>query len=200
MRSGELAGFFGTLRVALILLSLAGVVYLLPRLPPHTWVACVTLSLIYVWWVYNVFDVLAVATYATFVSRFPAHPLRTIALTIFSVFQIATAYSLPYAVAADCFSPVLPQNMIAPLYFSCVTIATVGYGDFHPDTRSWPLQLIAITEIFTGLFVLAVLIGVVIGWANDPPRGPRARPGIQDLLNSGVVTPWPVPKPETPNG
>jgi ion channel len=62
--------------------------------------------------------------------------------------------------------------MIAPLYFSCITIATVGYGDLHPDTSSWPLQIIVMTEIFAGLFVLAVLVGVVIGWTNEPPRGP----------------------------
>jgi len=101
MRSGELAGFFGTLRVALILLSLAGVVYLLPKLPPHTFAAYVTLSLIYGWWAYNVFDVLAVGTYATFVSRFPAHPLRTIALTIFGG-RLPDRCSLLFALRRGC--------------------------------------------------------------------------------------------------
>jgi len=194
MRSGERAGFYATLRIGLLVVNLAVAVYVIPMLTAHPGAIHVIQGATYGWWAYNVLDVLAVGTYATFVSRFPAHPLRTIVLTISNLIHIAAAYSLPYSLAAKAFSPELPRNLVAPLYFSCVTIATVGYGDFHPDTACWSLQLIVITEIFVGLFILAVLIAVVAGWINEPPTGPRRRPRFSELLQSGSVTPWPLPK------
>ncbi len=44
-------------------------------------------------------------------------------------------------------------------YFSIETLATVGYGDMHPQTRYG--HLVATTEIFTGMSLIAVMTGLV---------------------------------------
>ena len=47
---------------------------------------------------------------------------------------------------------------LAYFYFSIETLATVGYGDMHPQTNYG--HLIATIEIFTGMSFLAVMTGL----------------------------------------
>jgi len=51
-------------------------------------------------------------------------------------------------------------------YFSIETLATVGYGDMHPQTNYG--HLIATIEIFTGMCFLAVLTGLVFARFSRP--------------------------------
>ena len=51
-------------------------------------------------------------------------------------------------------------------YFSIETLATVGYGDMHPQTEYG--HLIATVEIFTGMCFLAVLTGLVFARFSRP--------------------------------
>ncbi len=44
-------------------------------------------------------------------------------------------------------------------YFSIETLATVGYGDMHPQTRYG--HMVATFEIFTGMSIIAVMTGIV---------------------------------------
>ena len=52
------------------------------------------------------------------------------------------------------------------LYFSIETLATVGYGDMHPQTDYG--HLIATVEIFTGMSFLAVMTGLVFARFSRP--------------------------------
>src|SRR5262249_47572801 len=54
-------------------------------------------------------------------------------------------------------------------YFSVETLATVGYGDMHPQTHYG--HFIATIEIFTGMSFLAVMTGLIFARF----RRPRAR-------------------------
>lgn len=48
-------------------------------------------------------------------------------------------------------------NWLDSFYFSTVTLATVGYGDFHPTTN--------ISKIFD-IFYILVGIGIIVTFAN----------------------------------
>jgi inward rectifier potassium channel len=61
-------------------------------------------------------------------------------------------------VAAD-----LPLSLF---YFSIETLATVGYGDMHPQTNYG--HLVATVEIFTGMCLLAVLTGLIFARFSRP--------------------------------
>ena len=62
-------------------------------------------------------------------------------------------------------SPDLPLPL-SLFYFSIETLATVGYGDMHPQTNYG--HLIATIEIFTGMTFLAVMTGLIFARFSRP--------------------------------
>ena len=74
----------------------------------------------------------------------------------------AVLYSLGEAPIANA-----PDNgPLGLFYFSIETLATVGYGDMHPQTNYG--HLVATVEIFTGMCFLAVLTGLVFARFSRP--------------------------------
>lgn len=57
----------------------------------------------------------------------------------------------------------LPLNLF---YFSIETLATVGYGDMHPQTNYG--HVVATVEIFTGMSFLAVMTGLIFARFSRP--------------------------------
>jgi Ion channel len=59
------------------------------------------------------------------------------------------------------------------LYFSVITLATVGYGDISPATQV--ARAVSVLEALTGqLYLVSVVAGVVAGWRAG--EGPRENP------------------------
>jgi inward rectifier potassium channel len=61
------------------------------------------------------------------------------------------------------------DNLPLPLslfYFSIETLATVGYGDMHPQTNYG--HIVATVEIFTGMSFLAVMTGLIFARFSRP--------------------------------
>ena len=70
-------------------------------------------------------------------------------------------------------------TIIQALYYSIVTLTTVGYGDFSPTTAG--TQIFAIIYILTGFGVLvALLTSVAEQYLSQKAEGARARPRIRD--------------------
>jgi len=59
----------------------------------------------------------------------------------------------------------LPQPL-SMFYFSVETLATVGYGDMHPQTDYG--HIVATVEIFTGMSFLAVMTGLIFARFSRP--------------------------------
>ena len=62
-------------------------------------------------------------------------------------------------------SPDLPLPL-SLFYFSIETLATVGYGDMHPQTNYG--HIVATIEIFTGMSLLAVMTGLIFARFSRP--------------------------------
>jgi adenylylsulfate kinase len=127
--------------------------------------------------VYFLYDILLLSTYATFVSRYPSHPLRSLVLNLSSFFQVAVAYAVIYKLASNAFTHNL--NTVDAIYFSVVTISTVGYGDIQVMSTSphaWALEIAIVSEIVFGLYILVGLVAVVASWANQMPSAQVAKP------------------------
>jgi inward rectifier potassium channel len=86
------------------------------------------------------------------------------AAAIFLVLNVvfATVYSFGKAPVAN----VRSDGMVDLLYFSIETLATVGYGDMHPQSDYG--HLVATIEIFTGMSFLAVMTGLVFARFSRP--------------------------------
>jgi inward rectifier potassium channel len=61
---------------------------------------------------------------------------------------------------------VAPDLPLSLFYFSIETLATVGYGDMHPQTNYG--HLVATVEIFTGMSFLAVMTGLIFARFSRP--------------------------------
>ncbi len=107
MRNGDTAVFWAAVRLALLLVCLKGATRF-----GESWGMPLVIFLV-VFSLYNVWDLIALSTHAIFVSRFPAHPLRTVVLTLFTLVHLALVYSILYALMPNCFEPArtasLPQ-------------------------------------------------------------------------------------------
>ena len=75
-------------------------------------------------------------------------------------------FALLYSLGTDPIANVSSQRFLELFYFSIETLATVGYGDMHPQTDYG--HFIATIEIFTGMCFLAVLTGLVFARFSRP--------------------------------
>lgn len=86
------------------------------------------------------------------------------AALIFAV--INSGFAVLYFLGDAPVANIRPDSFIDLFYFSIETLATVGYGDMHPQTGYG--HLIATVEIFTGMSFLAVMTGLVFARFSRP--------------------------------
>ena len=103
------------------------------------------------------------------------HRSMTISWPVFfgtaaAIFVVLNAvFAFLYWLGNEPIANVAGNTSLALFYFSVETLATVGYGDMHPQTHYG--HFIATTEIFTGMSFLAVMTGLIFARF----RRPRAR-------------------------
>jgi inward rectifier potassium channel len=76
------------------------------------------------------------------------------------------SFGLIYFLGHDPIANAAPGRFLDLLYFSIETLATVGYGDMHPQSDYG--HLVATVEIFTGMSFLAVMTGLVFARFSRP--------------------------------
>jgi inward rectifier potassium channel len=77
-----------------------------------------------------------------------------------------TAFAFLYSLGDNPIANVPRHSFLDLFYFSIETLATVGYGDMHPQTNYG--HLVATVEIFTGMCCLAILAGLVFTRFSRP--------------------------------
>jgi inward rectifier potassium channel len=77
-----------------------------------------------------------------------------------------SVFALLYFAGDQPIANVEPGGFVGLFYFSIETLATVGYGDMHPQTHYG--HLVATVEIFTGMSFLAVMTGLVFARFSRP--------------------------------
>jgi inward rectifier potassium channel len=76
------------------------------------------------------------------------------------------AFAFLYSLGKNPIANVAGEGLLDLFYFSIETLATVGYGDMHPQTDYG--HLIATVEIFTGMCFLAVMTGLIFARFSRP--------------------------------
>lgn len=97
--------------------------------------------------------------------------LRAEAVTSLSVVVIAMILGL--AVSYHVFGLASPENprevdFLSSLYFSVVTITTLGYGDMRPLGIS---RFFAALEALIGYVLLGTFVGLLVSWMTPAPQG-----------------------------
>ena len=84
-----------------------------------------------------------------------------------AVFVVLNAvFGLLYSLGHEPIANAAANGPLAYFYFSIETLATVGYGDMHPQTSYG--HLVATVEIFTGMSFLAVMTGLIFARFSRP--------------------------------
>jgi inward rectifier potassium channel len=108
---------------------------------------------------------------------------------IAAMFLLAnTVFAVLYMQGEHAIANQTPAGFWGAFFFSVETLATVGYGDMHPQTLY--AHVIATTEIFCGLSGLAVITGLIFNRFSRPhakilfARHPVVRPldGVPTLM------------------
>jgi inward rectifier potassium channel len=86
----------------------------------------------------------------------------------FAVFFLAfdLLFGLLYHLVPGCIANLNPPGFAGAFFFSVETLATVGYGDMHPQTLYG--HSVAMVEIFIGLMSLAVITGIMFARFSRP--------------------------------
>jgi inward rectifier potassium channel len=71
-----------------------------------------------------------------------------------------------YHLVPGCIANLNPPGFPGAFFFSVETLATVGYGDMHPQTLYG--HVVAMIEIFVGLMMLAVITGIMFARFSRP--------------------------------
>jgi inward rectifier potassium channel len=75
-------------------------------------------------------------------------------------------FGLLYHLVPGCIANLNPPGFAGAFFFSVETLATVGYGDMHPQTLYG--HLVAMAEIFVGLMSLALITGIMFARFSRP--------------------------------
>jgi inward rectifier potassium channel len=75
-------------------------------------------------------------------------------------------FAVIYSLGDHPVANVASDSFLDLMYFSIETLATVGYGDMHPQTNYG--HIVATVEIFTGMSFLAVMTGLVFARFSRP--------------------------------
>jgi inward rectifier potassium channel len=71
-----------------------------------------------------------------------------------------------YYLVPNCIANLNPPGFAGTFFFSVETLATVGYGDMHPQTLYG--HTIAMIEMFVGLMMLALVTGIMFARFSRP--------------------------------
>ena len=71
-----------------------------------------------------------------------------------------------YYFAPGCIANLNPPGFFGAFFFSVETLATVGYGEMHPQTLYG--HAVAMIEIFVGLMMLALITGLMFARFSRP--------------------------------
>jgi inward rectifier potassium channel len=75
-------------------------------------------------------------------------------------------FGFVYHLVPGCIANLNPPGFAGAFFFSVETLATVGYGDMHPQTLYG--HVVAMIEIFVGLMSLAVITGIMFARFSRP--------------------------------
>jgi len=79
---------------------------------------------------------------------------------------INSCFAIVYALGDNPIANARPGSFVDLFFFSVETLATVGFGDMHPQTTY--AHTIATIEIFTGMSFLAVMTGLIFARFSRP--------------------------------
>ncbi len=147
----------------------------------HWWM----LALSYIVGLLFLADLLFSSTSIVFVSAYPANPIRSATFTLLGLITLSMIFALFFLGVPNHFAPCL--NPVSAMYFSLVTIATVGYGDIRPLDNHGLAQLMVFSELMLGAYFVMVIVAIITTWGTNPKRFRSPVPVCRVLKNGSAA-------------
>lgn len=129
--------------------------WLLPDVPGTYWRVAAFLLVSVV-----LLDILFYQTGVILKGNWPANTVRLLGLTFVAYWTIGLAFGVLYALQAGALNHT--AGKVDLIYFSFVTLATIGYGDLHPKLSQSLAQATVVAEYMVGLYYIAVVLVVIV--------------------------------------
>lgn len=114
------------------------------------------------------FDLLVANASVAFVTMKPLNRLRSFLLTLFAFTHLIIAFAIFYKFFGDQFNSTTMCNTQL-IYFSAVTITTLGYGDYLPTGAV--TQWLVVFQLLTGIFFLTGVLSRIISKNKTEKKG-----------------------------
>ena len=130
-------------------------------------------------------------------------PTRAVILTVMNYCEITIAFAVFFSIESYCcrdpFKGLL-DSIVNPLYFSVLTIATVGYGDFVPEKDAG--KVLVVIEVIVGLLLLVVIFQRTVAISLVANIGKNGDQGVMtsEAEMADRTNKDPIKAPETPSG
>jgi hypothetical protein len=134
--------------------------WLLPY-EPRTWwtVTAVLLTSVVI------LDILIYQTGVVVKGNWPANRMRLLVLTFVAYATIGVAFGVLYVLQGSAFNRTAGKFDL--IYFSFVTLATIGYGDLHPQLSQSLAQATVVAEHLVGLYYIVVVLVVIVNMTTS---------------------------------
>jgi hypothetical protein len=133
-------------------------VAVLYALPQNPGLCCTVVALLVAAGV--ILELLLYQTATVLTQEWPVSRLRMLALTFVGYATIGVAFAILYALQSSAFEK--SPSVYDLVYFSFITLATIGYGDLSPNQSKPIAQTTVIAEHIIALYYLAVVIVVIV--------------------------------------
>lgn len=122
---------------------------------------------------YIILDIVFTHTAIVFVTSQPADTLRSLVLVLLSLLTVVVSFAVLYILDQGDFKDYQQLTKFSMVYFSFVTITTLGYGDISPCPQATIAQLLIMAEGIIGLYFIVVVFATIVNWMNTvSPRRP----------------------------
>jgi len=138
----------------------------------------------YLWWRHTIsVEDLELSVIRDFRRLFPLSEAQFIFARFFGTYCLVVfLYGIMYTLLDASFANLFNRTDLSFgdfLYFSFVTITTLGYGDIYPV--AWQARFLVVTELISGLAVVAVYLGAAVSYLSTGAKGTVAQqPGRGD--------------------
>ena len=98
----------------------------------------------------------------------PINDLRSFLFSFFTFIHLILIFSIFFKFIGSQFK--IKMCTTQALYFSAVTITTLGYGDIHPHLWATTAQITTMVEVLTGLYFVAGIFARIFNIKHGPEK------------------------------